>query len=155
MHMKPSPLSKSLDQVVELSKAFAPAAERALKDPELRRALTTTVIQARDLYSEARRDSAAKLGSRLARDRKFQEELGELVRNAAGTVDQARAPKKHRLRKALIWIGSVGGAAFVIVKLVKRRNAQNEDESAAPTTISPNGVAKSPSEPGSQYAAQS
>ncbi len=149
--MKTTPLARSLDQVVELGKAIAPVAERALKDPELRRALTATAIQARGLYSDARRDSARQLGNRLARDRRFQEDLGELVRNAADTVDQARAPKKrHRVRRTVLWIAAIGGTVFVAMKFLKRGSGDAEtDAPAAPTATSPNGVAHSPSEPGS------
>lgn len=152
--MKPSPLATTVEQALELGRTFAPAAQRALKDPDVRRALTATAIQARELYDEVRRDSAHKLGSRLARDRRFQEDLGELVRNAAETVDQARAPKKRRLRRVILWVGVIGGTAFVAFKFLKRGADDDAPASSDPAGISPNGVAQSSSEPGSQYASR-
>ncbi len=153
--MTPTPLAKSLDQAVEFGRAVAPVAQRALKDPEVRKALTATAVQARALYDDARRDSSAKLGSRLARDRRFQEDLGELVRNAADTVDQARTPKRHRFRRFLLWVGALGGAAFVAVKFLKGRAPEGEPTATNPASVSPNGVAHSPAEPGSEYASHS
>lgn len=143
----PSPLIKA----IELGKSFAPVAERALKDPEIRQTLTDTAMQARGLYSQARRGSAGD----LARDRRFQEEIGELVRAAAGTVDQARRPKKHRLRRAVLWIAALGGAAFVAMKFLRRNDDAVPAAPAAPVATSPNGVAQNPTEPGSQFAAKS
>ncbi len=152
--MKPSPLATTVEQALELGRAFAPAAQRALKDPDVRRALTATAIQARELYDEARRDSAQKLGSRLARDRRFQEDLGQLVRNAAETVDQARAPKKRRFRRVILWVGLVGAATFVALKFLKGRSEDAAPPPADAAGVSPNGVAQGSAEPGSQYASR-
>lgn len=89
--------------------------KKAMQDPDTRQAIGNAYTGGRDVFEKYFRDDRRSGMSRLARDQKAQDDLGDMVRSITKALDSGLAANKRRGRKLLVAVaGLVGLGAFVM-----------------------------------------
>ncbi len=120
-------MKKSLKNDLDIERLTA-FAKNAMQDPQTRKAIGNAYAGSKDVFDKYFRDDRREGISKLARDQKAQDDLGDMVRSITKALDAGLSANKRRGRKVLMVLaGLIGLGVFV----ARRRQV---DQIPAPPT---------------------
>jgi hypothetical protein len=101
-------MAKTKEKPAVAVDALRPYVKRAMEDPELREDLLAAFVAARSLYGQIAKSDGVKGKAEKVSDKKFQEELQDLVSEVSAASDRLKGEKKsHKARNRVILLTGV------------------------------------------------
>jgi len=110
-------VKKSIKQDLDVDRLTA-FAKKAMNDPATRKAIGNAYAGSRDVFDKYFRDDRRDGISKMARDPKAQDELGDMVRSITKALDAGLSANRRRGRKIFV---ALAGLAGLGVFLFRRR----------------------------------
>lgn len=104
------------DQIARLATTLPEGLRRAIRDPKVRDAVNQTYVHGTRVVNELRGLDRHDLGGRLARDADVHGDLTAMIRSAASVVDKAKASRRSRLTRRVMWAAAFGTAIAALLR---------------------------------------